>query len=152
MKNASARNLWGDYLDTHLQYAFAAEPRVRHVGDNQKDADEALKMVLKDKKKALSHSLLNLQLNKEPLPRIGDFTVLTDWEGNARCILRTVAVRLKPYFSIRESFAKLDGARSLDDWKTHNWALYERQLSPFGRVPRESMIVVCEVFDKVFER
>lgn len=152
MNNATARNLWGDYLDTHLEYAFAREPKVVRVADIPQESDLRLKQILSGQKRALTHSLLGLQLRKEPLPKIGDFTVLTDWEGKARCILRTVAVRLKPFFSIRSSYAKMDGEGSLEAWKAAQWAYYTRELEPHGRVPRESMIVVCEVFEKVFER
>ncbi len=152
MNNASARHMWGDYLDTHLQYAFVHAPRVIHLADNEADAEKQLKLIISGKKRAVSHSLLGLQLRKEPLPKIGDFTVLTDWNGKARCIIRTVAVRLTPFFSIRSSYSKMDGYANLDEWKNAQWESYTRELLPFGRVPRESMIVVCEVFEKVFDR
>lgn len=144
--------MWGDYLDTHLQYAFVHEPRVIHLADNEADAEKQLGLVISGGKRAVSHALLGLQLRKEPLPKIGDFTVLTDWKGKARCIIRTVAVRLTPLFSIRSSYAKLDGYSSIDEWKAAQWEYYTRELLPFDRVPRESMIVVCEVFEKVFDR
>ncbi len=152
MDNASARNMWGDYLDTHLKYAFVHEPRVAHFCDNEKDANKCLKLVLSGKKRATSHSLLGLQYRKEALPKIGDFTILTDWKGKAKCIVRTVAVRLKPFFSIRASYAKIEGEgdMSLDYWKKTHWEYYTRELEPYGRIPRESMIVVCEIFEKVY--
>lgn len=154
MKNASAKELWGDYLDHHLEYAFASEPRVDRFGDSPEIANTCIDLVLKGKKRATSHSLLGLQYRKEPLPKIGDFTVLTDWDGNAKCIIRTVAVRLKPFFSISSSYAKLEGEGdgSLEYWKDVHWEYYTRELEHYGRVPRESMIVVCEVFEKVFEK
>ena len=154
MKNASARNLWGDYLDSHLEYAFVEDPNVTHFCDNEKDANTCLKLVLKGVKKATSHSLLGLQFRKEKLPKIGDFTIITDWDGNAKCIVRTTAVQLKPFYSIRESYAKIEGEgdKSLKYWKKTHWDYYTRELAPFGRVPRDSMIIVCEVFEKVFEQ
>ena len=154
MKNASARNLWGDFLDKHLEYAFAKDPTVTHFGDNKEDANTCLKLVLKGVKRATSHSLLGLQLRKEKLPKIGDFTIITDWDGNAKCIVRTTAVKLKPFFSIRGSYAKIEGEgdKSLKYWKKVHWDYYTRELEPFGRVPRESMIVVCEIFETIFER
>ena len=144
--------MWGDYLDTHLQYAFAKEPVVCHLGKDENECETLLKQVLSGNKRALSHALLGLQLRKEPLPQIGDFRVLTDWNGKARCVLRTVAVRLTPWFSIRSSYAKLDNNASLEQWKQLHWEQFTNELEPFGRVPRDSMIVVCEVFEKVFER
>ncbi len=152
MDNASARSLWGDFLDTHLQYAFAKEPKVIALSDEAEAADTLLKEVLTGNKKAISHSLLGLQLRKEPLPKIGDFTILTDSKGKAKCVLRTVAVRLVPFFSIRESYAQLSGISSLDHWKSLHWEYFERELQPYGRKPVHSMVVVCEIYDKVFER
>ena len=152
MNNATARNLWGDFLDTHIQYAFAEEPKVIALSDEAVVADTLLKEVLSGNKKAISHSLLGLQLRKQALPKIGDFTILTDSNGNAKCVLRTVAVRLVPFFSIRESYAKLSGISSLEHWKSLHWEYFERELRPYGRKPVHSMVVVCEIYDKVFER
>ena len=154
MENSSARNIWGDFLDSHLEYAFVEEPRVTHFCDNEKDANECLKLVLSGTKRATTHSLLGLQMRKEKLPKIGDFTIITDWSGNAKCIVRTVAVRLKPFFSIREAYAKIEGEgdKSLKYWKETHWDYYTRELEPYGRRPVNSMIVVCEIFEKVYEK
>ena len=64
----------GDYLDHHLQYAFAPEPRVDRFGDSPEIANTCIDLVLKGKKRATSHSLLGLQYRGEPLPRIGIFS------------------------------------------------------------------------------
>ncbi|MDV7137452.1 ASCH domain-containing protein [Maribacter sp. TH_r10] len=154
MDNASARNMWGDYLDNHLEDAFAEAPKTVHFYDNEKDANECVQLVKTGIKRATSHSLLGLQYRKEPLPKIGDFTVVTDWDGKAQCILRTTSVKLKPYFSIDEEYAKLEGEgdKNLAYWKKVHWDYFTRELAPYNRVPRDSMIVVCEVFEKVFER
>ncbi|MFS4466431.1 ASCH domain-containing protein [Maribacter sp. 2210JD10-5] len=152
MDNASARNMWGDYLDAHLEHAFVDTPTVDHFCDNQKDADECAKLVKNEIKKATSHSLLGLQYRNESLPKIGDFLIVTDWEGKAQCVVRTTAVKLKPFFSIDAEYAKLEGEgdKSLDHWKKVHWDYYTRELEAFERVPRESMIIVCQEFEKVF--
>ncbi len=152
MDNASARNMWGDYLDAHLEDAFAEAPKTIYFCNNEQDANECAQLVKKGVKKATSPSLLGLQYRKEPLPKIGDFMVVTDWEGTAQCIVRTTAVRLKPFFSIDNEYARLEGEgdKSLEYWKRTHWDYYTNELEPFGRVPRESMIVVCQEFEKVF--
>ena len=150
MDNASARNMWGDYLDAHLEDAFAEAPKTIHFCDNEKDANECAKLVKKGIKRTTSHSLLGLQYRKEPLPKAGDFTVVTDWQGKAQCIVKTTGVK----FSIDEEYAELEGEgdKSLEYWKKTHWEYYERELKPFNRVPRDSMIIVCEEFEKVFDR
>lgn len=154
MDNASARNMWGDFLDAHLEFAFVDTPNVIHFCDNETDANECAELVKKGTKRATSDSLLGLQYRKETLPKIGDFIVVTDWEGKAQCIVRLTKVLFKPYFSIDQEYAKLEGEgdKSLEYWKRVHWEYYTRELEPFGRVPRDSMIIVCQEFEKVFER
>lgn len=152
MDNASARNMWGDYLDKHLEDAFHEAPKTIHFCDNEKDANECAKLVKKGIKKATSDSLLGIQYRNEKLPKIGDFTVVTDWGGKAQCIVKTTKVRFKPFFSINEEYAKSEGEgdKSLSYWKKVHWKYYTKELEVFNRLPRESMIVVCQEFEKVF--
>ncbi len=154
MENASARNMWGDFLDAHLEFASEDAPRVIHFCDNEKDANTCANLVCKDIKRATSQSLLGLQYRKEELPKIGDFAVVTDWSGKAKCVIRTTSVKLVPYFAVHAEHARLEGEgdKSLEHWQKTHWDYYTRELSEFNRIPRESMIVVFERFEKVFQR
>ena len=154
MENASARNMWGDFLDAHLEYAFVEAPRVIRFRDTQEDADTCLRLVKKGVKSAFCHSLLGLQYRKERLPKTGEFLVITNWEGQAKCIIRLTKVVLKPFFSIDAGYAQKEGEgdKSLEYWRTVYWDYFTRELEAFGRVPRDSMIVVCQEFEKVFGR
>ena len=80
--------------------------------------------------------------------------MVTDWNGDARCIIRTTAVKLLPYFSIREEHARLEGEgdKSLDHWKKVHWEYYTRELSELGTKPTESMIVVFEQFEMLYKK
>ena len=152
MDNASANNMWGDYLKNHLEDVFHEAPRTIHFWDNEQDANKCAKLVKKGVKRATSDSLLGLQNRKERLPKIGDYAVVTNWEGVAQCIVETTKVILKPFFSIDEEYARLEGDKSLAQWKKMHWDYYTRELAKFERLPRESMIVVCQEFEIVFKR
>ncbi|SFR60055.1 ASCH domain-containing protein [Maribacter stanieri] len=152
MENASAKNMWGEYLKTHLEHVFEHAPKTCYFGDNETDANNFAEMTKKETKKAVSHSLLGLQNRNEPLPKIGDFIVLTNWAGEAQCIVRTKSVSLKPYFSIDSTYVQKEGYgdKSLEQWKSYYWNLFTNELQKFKREPRESMIVVCQEFEKVY--
>ena len=152
MENASARNMWGNYLNAHLEHAFEHAPSTIFFGDNELDANTLAELTKQGVKKATSHSLLGLQNRNEKLPKIGDFIVVTNWGGEAQCIVRTTAVKLKPYFSIDSAYAQIEGEgdKSLEYWKKTHWEYYTRELQKFGREPRESMIIVCQEFEKVY--
>lgn len=152
MENDSAKNMWGKFLDKHSDIISSENPRTIHFCDNEKDANECAKLVRKEVKRATSDSLLGIQLRNEKLPKIGDFTVVTDWKGTAQCIIKTTKVQLKPFFSIDDTYAKIEGEgdKSLGYWKKVHWDYFTRELEVFDRQPRESMIVVCQEFEKVF--
>ena len=152
MENTSAKNMWGAYLDKHSNTISNKAPKTIHFCDNEKDANECANLVKQEIKKATSDSLLGIQLRNEGLPKIGDLTIVTDWDGNAQCIVKTTKVQLKPFFSVDESYAKIEGEgdKSLQYWKKTHWDYYARELKEFNREPRESMIVVCQEFEKVF--
>jgi len=154
MENASAKKLWDEFLTAHIEFQNTPTPGVGHFGDNEKDANILADLVTKDIKRATSHSLLGLQLREEPLPKIGDFFIVTDWKGNAKCVVRTTSVKLVPYFAIHAEHARLEGEgnKSLDYWRNVHWEYYIRELEPFGRRPLESMIVVFERFEAVFKK
>ena len=154
MDNASANNMWGDYLKNHLEDVFHETPKTLHFCDNEKDANTCAKLVKKGIKKATSDSLLGLQYRNERLPKKGDYTIVTNWKGEAQCIVETIKVTLKPFFSITKEYARLEGEgdKSLAHWKKVHWDYYSRELEEFERLPRESMIVVFQEFEKVFER
>lgn len=150
--NHSAKNMWGDYLDSHLEHAFAEAPKIIQLGETEQSINRSVKLIKEGVKKATSYSLLGLQYRKEPLPKIGDFLVITDSNDKAQCIVRTTSVKLKPFFSITAEYVELEGEgdKSLDYWKKKYWDYFLHELKLFGRVPRESMIVVCQTFEKVF--
>lgn len=152
MKNKSAKALWDYFLEQHPEYPVEKEPVVDRFGDTEEIANDCVTLVLKGKKQASAHSLLGLQFRKEPLPRIGDLAIITDWDGNARCIIRTVKVRLRPFFGVGADFALLEGEGdgSLEYWRKSHWEYYTRELEPYGKAPTESMIVVCEAFERIF--
>ena len=42
------------------------------------------------------------------------------------------------------------GDKSLEHWKKYHWDYFTRELAAYDRVPRDSTIVVCVEFEKVF--
>jgi len=150
MENISARNMWDNFLGTHTKSTFVEAPKVIQFYDNEKDADQHAEMVVNNTKKAVSYPLLGLQYKKEALPKVGSFLVIIDGRGHAICIAKITSMALKPFFSIKEDYIRQEGFNDLEQWKTVHWEYFTRELAPYARTPKESMIVVCVTFDKVY--
>jgi uncharacterized protein YhfF len=110
--------------------------------------------VLAGRKRATAGSLWAYELEKEPLPKVGDLSVITDWEGRARCVIRTTAVEVVPFDAVTPEFAATEGEGdgSLEYWRKAHWAFFTSELQGTGREPRPDMPVVCERFEVVFGR
>lgn len=152
MKNASAQKLWSNFLENYPEFAVKDSPIAFHFCDNEKEANICANLVCQNIKQATSSSLLGIQLRREELPKVGDFAVVTDWDGTARCIIRTTSVKLIPYFNICEKHVQLEGEgdKSLEYWQKTHWNHFTRELAAFEKTPHSSMIVVFETFEKLW--
>lgn len=123
-----------------------------HFCDNQADADELVELVLSGEKRATAGSLWSYELEGEAPPRVGDFSVITDWAGNARCVIRSAAVEVVPFGEVTAEFAAAEGEGdgSLDHWRRVHLEAFSRELEPQGLVPSDAMPVVCERFEVVY--
>jgi len=149
MENISARNMWENFLGTHAKPTLV-EPKVIQFYNTEQDADQHADLVLNNAKKAFSYPLLGLQYRKEGLPKIGSFLIIIDGRGHAKCIAKVTAMALKPFFSIKEDYMRQEGYNDLEHWKAVHWKYFTSELAPYGRTPKDSMIVVCVTFEKVY--
>ena len=122
-----------------------------HFCDNQADADELAELVLDGPQAATAGALWSYEAEDEPLPQAGDFSVITDWSGAARCVIRTTSVEVVAFDEVGEEFAAAEGEGdgSLAFWRDAHWAAFSRELEGTGRSPQPDMPVVCERFEVV---
>lgn len=123
-----------------------------HFCDNEHDANTCLALVLAGEKKATSPSLWWYEANNESLPQEGDLNVVTNFLGEARCIIKTTKVTITPFNQISEAYAHTEGEgdKSLAYWKRVHWAYYHRELADTDFEPKRDMPIVCEEFEVVF--
>lgn len=121
--------------------------------DNEIDANECAVLVVNEIKKATSPSLWWHLSYDEPLPQIGDLNIVTNWAGEAQCIIETTNVVIVPFDEITDEYAKLEGEgdKSLAHWKRVHWHYYHRELNGTNYTPCVDMPIVCETFKVVFK-
>jgi len=124
-----------------------------HFCDNEQDANECAQLVLDGIKQATSPSLWWYQANNEALGQVGDLNIVTNWAGEAQCIIETTKVSIVPFNEITEQYARLEGEgdKSLKYWQQVHWQYYSRELEHTEYTPSEDMPIVCEEFKLVFK-
>lgn len=145
----SVRKICADYFDRINQPVRYLDSW--HFCDNEKDANECLSLVLAGIKKATTPSLWWYQANELALPQVGDLNVVTDWNGVASCLIKTVSVKVVPFNNIDAAYALLEGEgdRSLEYWQRVHWDYYHRELADTDYTPDKKMPLVCEEFEVV---
>lgn len=145
--------LWQNYMengasniDTDQRYS------AWHFCDNQRCADELLQLVLNGEKVATSSALWIYKLSGEKPPSQGDISIITNWNGDAKCIIITTDISIIPFAEVDEEFAKQEGEgdKSLEYWRNVHWDYFAKELSRYDYVPHARMPIVCEKFNVVF--
>jgi len=120
--------------------------------DNEVDANECAELVLAGIKKATASSLWWYELSGEALPEVGDLSIVTNWAGEALCVIEVMNIEVTRFNAITPAFAELEGEgdKSLAYWKEVHWAFYSRELAGTKYTPSEDMPIVCEEFRLVY--
>lgn len=150
----SIREMWDAFrAGAGAQAELPADPPTAwHFCDNPADADECARLVLLGRKRATAASLWYFQSRGERVPAPGDLHVVTDWAGEARCVIRTTEVDIVPFDRVSEAHARAEGEGdlTLEWWRRVHWAYYHRELSGTPFHPCPDMPVVCERFVCIF--
>jgi len=129
----SVENIWNDFLYKHPDIEIRETPESFYFCDNKEDADVCAELVNKGIKQATAPSLWWFEKNNEPLPKIGDQYIVTDWEGIAKAIIETTKVEQVPYNKVTPEFARIEGEgdKSIKFWKEVHEAYYKREMEPY---------------------
>ncbi len=114
-------------------------------------AQSLLELVLMGKKRATASSLYAFQIENEPLPKKGDYYIVTDFHGNPRCVIRTTEVTVLPYDEMTYDLCKREGEDdSLESWQEGHRRFYQEEGRQLGYTFTEKMLIVFEDFEMVY--
>ena len=121
-----------------------------HFELTEKACNELLDLVLQGKKRATSSSLASFRAEGTAVAKEGELSVITDWDGHPRCVIRTTKVRVIPYKDIPFGLARLEGEDdTLASWRKRHEAFFREEGKLLGYTFSEDMEVVFEEFEVV---
>ena len=124
-----------------------------HFCDNEKSANNLAELVKQGVKRATTGLHYFYEVEGETLPKVGDLSIIIDWQGIAQCIIETEKVTILPFKEVTEEFAKIEGEgdKSLKYWREVHINAFNRELKEHKKEFREDMLVVCEEFEMVYK-
>ena len=126
--------------------------QVWYFGDTADLAEELVALVLAGKKRATASLEYEFQDKPEEAPVYDGYSVVTDFFGQPKCVVRTTELRTMPYNEVDADFAfdEGEGDQSLDYWRGVHWDYFQRQCMEVGIQPSETMPVICERFELLY--
>ena len=111
-----------------------------------------LSLVLEGKKKATSSSFKAYEKEGSNLPKIGDLSIVTDWDGNPRCIIETKNITIIPFKDITYDICSREGEDdSLESWREGHIRFFSNEGKEIGYEFTEDMLVVFEDFEVIYQ-
>ncbi len=123
-----------------------------HFSNNEESANSLAKLVKDGVKRGTTSLHYWYESEDEELPKKGDLSIITDWNGIAQCIIDIKKVTILPFKEVTEEFAKIEGEgdKSLEYWRRVHIDFFAKELSEIGKEFIEDMLVVLEEFEVVY--
>jgi len=122
-----------------------------HFDLNERSANALLALVLEGKKRATSSSLYAFQLEGCEMPKPGSLSIVTDWDGNPRCVIETTSVVVLPFCEITFELCSREGEDdTLESWQRGHRRFFTQDGKALGYEFREDMPVIFEDFEVVY--
>lgn len=118
------------------------------------DADGLAALVMSGVKTATASAYPLYEVDAEPIPSVGEYSVILDSREEAVCIIRTSKVTVLPFSEVGadHAFREGEGDKSLAYWRAVHEAFFTDEMVAAGLVFTEAMPVVCEEFEVVYPK
>ncbi len=143
------KKLWEEYknIDNSIGnkydvWSFGASP------------DKLLDLVLKGEKTGTS-SLYNLyEMENEPIPKKGDYSIILNSKNEACCIIQNIDIEVIPFCEVTKehAFKEGEGDKSLEYWRNEHIIFFEDCLKDMKDKFSENTLVVYEEFKLVYRK
>lgn len=154
MKNYddSVLQMWNDFVMLNPEYRdtkFTAW----FFCDNKNCADELAGLVVKGEKRATASLFYWYDSGKEEMPVIGNISIITDWDGIAKCIIKTKSVTKIPFKNVNSemAFTEGEGDKTLDYWRKAHISFFTRESETENIEFTGDTLIVFEEFELVFK-
>ncbi|WP_080846237.1 ASCH domain-containing protein [Cytobacillus gottheilii] len=139
---------WNEYCSLHQlenvtykdAFQFGAEP------------DWLADLVVEGKKTATTSGHVFYELENEPLPQAGEYSIVLNSCDEPVAIIKIDSVEVLPMDEVSEEFALAEGEGDYAFWWEAHENFFKNELKPYNLEFAPNMIVVCESFTKVFPK
>lgn len=140
---------WSGFVASTATDPATPQPSAWCFGDTVELADELIELVLSGPKRATAGAVADYEADGEPLPEVGDLSIVTDGAMRPRAVLETTDVRMGPLSSVDDRFAwdEGEGDRTRVWWLASHTRFFSRAFARLGLEFHPDIQVVFERFE-----
>jgi uncharacterized protein YhfF len=153
---AKCKAYWVEFVQSLAEQdpRRVAKPDAFGFGGEGEIADELAALVLAGKKRATASLPVEYTSLNEPLPKVGDLSIILNGKGDPVAIVERISVEAVPFQAVSAEFAAYEGEGdgSLKYWReAHTW-YFSSVFARLGGKLEESTTVLCQRFQLVWPR
>lgn len=146
--------VWKKYLQSIGESVETTDKKFTswHFDVTERSANLLLDLVIVGKKKATASLPWAFEYDNEPLPKVDDYSIITNWDGIPKAIIRTKSIEIVPFNEVTGTFAAKEGEGdlSLEFWRKAHKEYFTYECLRIGKQFIEDIPVLCEEFELVF--
>lgn len=151
----SVIEMWGKYLKSIGEDINSTNKKYTawYFCDNEKSANELALLVKEGTKRGTTSLKYLYEVENEQIPGTDDYSVITNYNGDAQCIIKNKKVLVLPFRDVTEELAYIEGEgdKSLRYWREVHIEFFTREIKSEGLEFNEDMEVVFEEFEVVYQ-
>jgi len=147
----AVQRYWQDFC-TAVRLPADTPYQAWYFGDTPELAHALVELVLHGPKRATAGLAEFNDRMPQVAPVAGGYSVVTEFDGTPRAVIRTTQLDRRPFADVDAAFAwdEGEGDRTLPDWLDGHRAYFSRELQRLGRRFDESMTVDLERFELLY--
>ena len=150
-KDARIAAFWNEFC---LAAGVPAETPYQawHFGDSAALAHELAELVIRGPKRATAGLAAAFDVLPHAAPVPGGYSVITEFDGTPRAVIRTVRLDTRPFRDVDADFAwdEGEGDRTLADWQDGHHRYFDRECTRLGITFSEDLPMVLERFELLY--
>ncbi|MGF1692282.1 ASCH domain-containing protein [Photobacterium kagoshimensis] len=144
------------YLAQLTPSEHAAIPQIiaEYFCADEYNANECARLINADIKRASCSLKAGYDIDNEPLPQVGNLTLVLNWAEEPVCIVKLTNVSTSPFNQVTREFAELEGEGdgSYEWWRQAHIDFFTKYAQQIGTLFHEESELVLERFKKVYPR
>jgi uncharacterized protein YhfF len=152
MTTRSVESCWSDFLDANPDIDRSAAYQTWYFSNNSASARELAELVISLKKTATASQVSVNEIEPEKAPIDDGYSVITSFEGEPLCVIKTIEIRHVPFNDVDAQFAfdEGEGDQTLHDWLKAHSEYFTREAKVYDVEFDDTSLICCERFQLLY--